>query len=319
MPRVAPPHASPPSPPPPAPGAGAGPSVHLAQLIAKWAPAEGRTESAWPGLRFYRASCPSVRAPVVYEPSLFVVAQGRKRAFLGDRVYTYDPWQYLVLAVPLPVEGEIFEATPEEPYLSLSLAIETPMLTDLLLEMAAVEPSRSARPPVRPGIFVSRMSEPLAAGVARLLGALDSPLDHKILAPLAVREILYHVLAGEQGDLLRSVVQSDSHSQRIAQVLRFLNTHYVEPLEIAAIARAARMSPSTLHHTFKAVTSVSPLQYLKQIRLHQARLLMLQDGLNAGEVAHRVGYSSPSQFSREFKRFFGAPPVQEVQRLREAS
>lgn len=313
------PQTAPLSPPTASPGVDPGSSVNLAELIGKWASAEGRTASAWPGLTFYRASRPSPRAPVVYEPSLFVVAQGRKRAFLGDRVYTYDPWQYLVLSVPLPVEGEIFEATPEEPYLSLSLAIETPMLTDLLLEMAAVEPRRAWRPPVQPGIFVSKMSGPLGAGVARLLHTLESPLDLKILAPLAVREILFHVLAGEQGDLLRSVAQNDSRSQRIAEVLRFLNSHYDEPLEIAAIAKAARMSPSTLHHTFKAVTSVSPLQYLKQIRLHQARLLMLQDGLNAGEVAHRVGYSSPSQFSREFKRFFGAPPLREVQRLREAS
>lgn len=291
---------------------------NLADLISQWAPQEGRNHSSWPGLSFFRATRPSTRIPVVYESCIVVVAQGRKRAFLGEKVYTYDPQNYLVLSVPLPLESEIVEASPEEPYLSLSLQVDVTMVSDLLLEMASGELPPAWRQPVQPGIFVSRMGEDLSGAVTRLLTALGHPLDRRILAPIAAREILYHVLSGEQGGLLRSVAMQDSRSHRIAQVLRFLNEHYGEPLEISTIARAAFMSPSTLHHTFKEVTSVSPLQYLKQIRLHQARMLMLNEGLSAGEAAHRVGYGSPSQFSREFKRLFGAAPTQEVERLRQA-
>ena len=289
----------------------------LADLISQWAPQEGRNYSSFPGLSFFRATRPSTRIPVVYESCIAVVAQGRKRAFLGDKVYTYDPQNYLVLSVPLPLESEIFEASPEEPYLSLTLQVDVTMVSDLLLEMASGELPPAWRQPAQPGIFVSRMSEELSGAVTRLLTALGHPLDRRILAPIATREILYHMLSGEQGGLLRSVAMQDSRSHRIAQVLRFLNEHYGEPLEISTIARAAFMSPSTLHHTFKEVTSVSPLQYLKQIRLHQARMLMLNEGLSAGEAAHRVGYGSPSQFSREFKRLFGAAPTQEVERLRQ--
>lgn len=290
----------------------------LAGIVGRWAPQEGRNASPWPGLSFMRASRPSTRLPVVYKPCICFVAQGSKRAFLGDRIYTYDPRNYLVLSVPLPVESEIFQASPQEPFLSMSLQIEPSAVSDLLLEMADGELDVAQRQPARPGIFVSRMSDGLAGVLARLLGALDDPMDRRILAPLAVREILYHVLSGEQGDLLRAVALHDSRSHRVARVLRFLNTHYDQPLAISTIAREANMSPSALHHTFKEVTSVSPLQYLKQIRLHQARLLMLHGELSAGEVAFRVGYNSPSQFSREFRRLFGIPPTQEIQRLREA-
>lgn len=290
----------------------------LAGLIARWTPHDGRHAAPLPGLSFVRASQPSTRLPVVYKSCLCFVAQGSKRAFVGDRIYTYDPQNYLVLSVPLPFESEIFQASPQEPFLSMALEIDPSVVSGLLLEMGDGDVPPAGRQAVRPGIFVSGMSDGLGGAVARLLAALEHAMDRRVLAPLAVREILYHVLSGEQGDLLRAVALHDSHSHRIAKVVRFLNARYDEPLSISTIAREANMSASALHHTFKEVTSVSPLQYLKQIRLHQARLLMLQEGLSAGEVAHRVGYGSPSQFSREFKRLFGAAPTQEVQRLREA-
>jgi AraC-like DNA-binding protein len=303
------------------------PEDGLVEALSRWAPAEGRHPSPWPGLGFVRASSPSARFPVVYEPCLCFVAQGSKRVFLGDRVYTFDPRNYLVLGMHLPAEAEIFQASPEEPYLSLALRIDGAELSDLLVALAADpaetsdigdgEAPQAARRDAPCGICVSRMNDRLTDALGRLLAALDDPLERRILAPLAIREILYHVLAGEQGSLLRAIALHDSRSQRIAQVLRYLRTHYEEPLDITTIARAARMSPSTLHHTFKEVTSVSPLQYLKQIRLHQARLLMLNDGLGSGEVAFRVGYGSASQFSREFKRLFGVPPTSSAQSLRE--
>lgn len=293
------------------------PPRSLAELIEPWAPHDGRHASPLPGLSFVRMSRPSARLPVVYKSCLCFVAQGSKRAFLGGRVHTYDPQNYLVLSVPLPFESEIFQASAEEPFLSISLQIDPSAVSDLLLEMGERETAPPRPQAAQPGMFVSRMSDSLTGVVARLLTALDSPLDRRILAPLAVREILYHVLSGEQGELLREVVLHDSRSHRIARVVRFLNARYGEPLTISEIAREAHMSPSTLHHTFKEVTSASPLQYLKQIRLHQARLLMLHEGLSAGEASHRVGYGSPSQFSREFKRLFGIAPSQELQRLRE--
>jgi AraC-like DNA-binding protein len=288
----------------------------LLAAIAQRAPQEGRNPSPWPGLSIFRATRPSVRFPVVYEPCLCFVAQGSKRLILGDEEYVYDQSQFLVLALPLPAEAEIFQASPEEPFLSLALQIDAAALSDLLLAMAE-EPQEARHEPAHRAVCVSRMHDALAGAIGRLLDALDDPMDRRILAPLALREILYHALSGEQGSLLRSIALDDSRSHRIAHVLRYLRAHYGEPLDIATIARAARMSPSTLHHTFKEVTSVSPLQYLKQIRLHHARLLLLNDGLNSGEAAHRVGYGSPSQFSREFKRLFGVPPTYAVERLRE--
>jgi len=299
----------------------AAPQDDLVERVARWAPAEGRNPSPWPGLTFFRATTPSVRFPVVYEPSLCFVAQGSKRVFLGDRAYTYDPRNYLVLSIPLPAEAEIFQASPEEPYLSLSLQIDSAQLSDLIVAMAASgtqgEPQAVRREPAQCGACVSRMNDRLTGALGRLLTALESSMERRILAPLALREVLFHVLSGEQGRLLRSIALDESRSHRIAHVLHFLRTHYAEPLDISTIARAARMSPSTLHHTFKEVTSVSPLQYLKQIRLHQARLLMLNDGLSSGEVADRVGYGSASQFSREFKRRFGMPPTSAAESLRE--
>jgi AraC-like DNA-binding protein len=288
----------------------------LADLVARWAPHDGRHATPFPGLSVVRLSRPSARLPVVYKSCICFVAQGSKRAFFGDKVFNYDRQNYLVVSVPLPFETEIFEASPQEPFFSIALQIDPTAVTDLLLEIDAGSAPATAQV-AQPGIFVSPLHEDLGSAVRRLMAALSTPMNRKILAPLAAREILYHVLSGEQGDLLRAVVLHDSRTQRIARVLRFLNAHYGEPLTISAMAREAHMSPSTLHHTFKEVTSVSPLQYLKQIRLHQARLLLMNQGLSAGEVAYRVGYNSPSQFSREFKRLFGAAPTQEIQRLRE--
>lgn len=252
---------------------------------------------------------------MVYQPCVCVVAQGRKRAFLGRETYAYDALNYLVLSVPLPVEGEILEASPEKPFLALRLALDAADLSELLLELgehgAGASRGRACR-----GIFVSKLGDDLLAAVVRLLGALEDPGDRRVLAPLARREILYRLLVGEQGHLLRSFALGESRSHRVARVVRYLQENYDRTLDIATMADVAHMSTSTLHHTFKEVTSVSPLQYLKRIRLHKARLLMVHDGVGAGEAAHRVGYGSPSQFSREFKRLFGAPPAREVERLR---
>jgi AraC-like DNA-binding protein len=239
------------------------------------------------------------------------VAQGRKRAYLGSEVFTYDPLHYLVAAVPLPIETEIVRACPDQPYLALRLRLRAATISEILLEMGDATGKLGNSAPER-GIYTSPLGDALCGAVLRLIGALDDPADRRVLAPMAEREVLYHVLAGDQGKQLRAVALQDGRAHRISQVMRFLQSHFDQPLDIATIADLANMSPSTLHHTFRAVTNSSPLQYLKQIRLHQARLRMLHDGLGAGEAAHRVGYGSDSQFSREYRRLFGVPPGHDV-------
>jgi AraC-like DNA-binding protein len=286
----------------------AGPLPHaLARAIEQWTPVSGRHATSWPGLEFVRADSPRPRAPVVMEPCLCIVAQGRKRAYLGGDAFTYDPLHYLVVAVPLPIETEIIQATPGQPYPALLLRLQTTTISEILLEMDGTAGRIDRGGPGR-GMYTSPLSAALYGAVLRLVGTLSDPTERRVLAPMAEREVVYHLLVGEQGSLLQALAFQDSHAHRIAQVLRFLHEHYERPLDVATMARVANMSPSTLHHTFREVTNSSPLQYLKRIRLHRARLLMLHDGLGVGEAAHQVGYGSDSQFSREYRRYFGVPP-----------
>lgn len=280
--------------------------------LERFALKEGANQSAWPGLSIFRADDRAARIPVVYDPCICFVGHGRKRVHLAGRDYTYDPLHYLVVGVPLPVEAEIIDAGADSPFLSLRLDVDVPVLSELLMDAKHVsEPDEAPR-----AIYASPMNANLSDAVIRLLKSLHDENDARVLAPLAVREVLYHILAGEQGERLRAVALRDSRAHRINAVLRYMRDNYRRPLNVDELARQAHMSTSTFHHNFKSVTSISPLQYLKKIRLHQARFLMLHDGANAGEAADAVGYNSPSQFTREFKRLFGTPPTQEVKRLR---
>jgi AraC-like DNA-binding protein len=264
------------------------------------------------GVEVARVSHSVPRAPVVYEPKILIVGQGRKRAYLDGEVYRYDPYNYLVLSVPLPAECET-EASPEEPLLLLAVNVEPTMLGEMMLEMD--EPM----PPVGPtprGISTTPMTEELGGAICRLLECLKSPLDSRILGRQTVREVVYRVLQGEQGGTLRALASRDEHLSRIARVLRHVHVEYGKPLSVEELARKAGMSVTAFHHYFKRVTASTPLQYLKRIRLDQARRLMAHDGYNAGTAARAVGYESPSQFSREFKRLFGVTPVEEVEQTR---
>jgi AraC-like DNA-binding protein len=254
------------------------------------------------------------RAPVVYQPGIFILVQGRKRGFLGDQMYVYDQHNYLVTSVPLPLECET-EATPEQPLLGVAVNIDLGSLAELLLEMDERLPDISASPR---GIYATPLDAELGGAAIRLLEALRSPVEARILGPQIVREITYRVLCGPQGGALRALATRHSHSGRIGKVLRHVHSHYAAPLDVETLAEEASMSVSAFHHHFKAVTSTSPLQYLKTIRLHQARLLMVHEGINASVAAQRVGYESPSQFSREFKRLFGSNPSTEAARVRAA-
>jgi len=282
----------------------------LARLVGSIAAEDGLFETNWPGLMVSRISTPLLRQPIPYKPSLCVVVQGRKQIFLGQRAYTYDPHNYLVVPMALPLEMEVARATTKNPVLGLGLDLDLTTISELLLNVDGPPLTLPTVSQSQPAIFVSRVSSTLQGALIRLLRLVADPTDLRILGPSIVREILYRVLQGEQGGQLRNLVLQDSSSHRIAGITRFLNEHYSERLSIDDIARVAGMSTSALHHKFREVTSMSPLQYLKKIRLHHARTLMVARGLNASEAGYKVGYANPSQFSREFKRLFGVPPVQ---------
>ena len=286
----------------------------LADLLSRLATGEGYSQSILDGVRFMRATRYIPRAPVVYEPGIIIIAQGRKRGFLGGQVYTYDPKNYLVLSVPLPFECET-EGSLDQPLLGLSVRVDPATIAELLLEMDDLPAAAVALPR---GIFATPLDEGLCDAATRLLESLKSPADAKILGPQIVREMTYRVLRGPQGDALRAVAARHSNFGQITKALHRIHTDYSGSLDVETLARESGMSVSTFHHNFKAVTSSSPLQYLKTIRLHKARLMMVHEGLGAGIAASRVGYESPSQFSREFKRLFGNSPAEEAARVRVA-
>jgi AraC-like DNA-binding protein len=287
--------------------------AELAERATRLAPHEGIQECALRGVAIMRANSPSVPTPSVYEPSLCIVVQGRKRSLVGNEVYYYDPLNYLTVSVTLPATGHILEATPDRPYLCLRLELDVRMIGELLLQ---VDRSALAPPASDRGLYVARTSPQLLDAVLRLMRLLDQPRDAEILAPLIMREIHYRVLTGEMGYRLRELCVVDSQVNRVARVIELLRKRFTEALRIEDLAAVAHMSESSLHHRFKAVTAMSPMQFQKHLRLHEARRLMLTEGLEAAAAAHRVGYESPSQFSREYRRLFGAPPRREIERVR---
>ena len=284
----------------------------LVHLLGEVAVREGFHPTAVDGVRVLRRSEPHPRNPIVYYPNIVIVGQGRKRAYLGDEVYTYDAFNYLVSSVPIPAECET-EATLEEPILMVAIDVEPTMIGELILEID--EFSMPAGPTPR-GLSTTPMGEELAGAVIRLLECLKTPLDSHVLGRQMVREIAYRVLLGEQSGSLRALASRDHHFARIARAMKFIHVKHARPLTVEEMARCAGMSVPAFHHHFKLVTASSPLQYLKRIRLDRARRLMVHDGYNASTAARAVGYESPSQFSREFKRLFGVTPVEEASQAR---
>jgi AraC-like DNA-binding protein len=285
---------------------------HLASLLNELAVHEGPQRTLIEGVELSRRSQPSLRIPVVYQPNIVIVGQGRKRCYLGGEVYQYDPFNYLVLSVPLPAESE-WEASPEEPVLILAINPDPAMLGEMILDLD--EPLPPARPISR-GISTTPMSEELTGAAIRVLECLKSERDSRMLGRHLVREVVYRVLCGEQGGALRALASRDDHFTRIVRVLKQVHAEYAKPLGAEGMARRAGMSVSAFNHHFKLVTATSPLQYLKRIRLDNAKRLMSHDGYNASTAARAVGYESPSQFSREFKRLFGVTPVEDAEQIR---
>ena len=267
------------------------------------------------GKSTFAASAPSPIIHTLYRPALCIMAQGQKVVRLESESYCYDPLHYLVASVTLPVTGEVTLATADEPYLSLRLDIDPAELGELIASAGPIGvPSRGSGR----GLHVDRLDAPLLDAVLRLLRLMEAPRDIAMLAPLIRREILYRLLCSPQGQLLRDIATADSQAHRVNRAIEWLNRHYDEPLRIDELARVANLSTSTLHHRFKAVTAMSPLQYQKQLRLQEARRLMLCGNLDVSSAGYRVGYESPSQFSREYSRLFGEPPVRDLARLRSA-
>jgi AraC-like DNA-binding protein len=287
----------------------------LTTRVARLAPVDGTHQSAFPALALNRGSKPTVCMPTVCQPCLGFVVQGRKRALLNDEVFHYDALNYLVVSVTLPMMGQVVEATTDRPFLSLRLELDLDEIARLLLELG----DRGAAPVAADrALFIARMDEPLLDAVLRMVKLLDTPEDIAVLGPAVQREIYYRVLRGELGQRLVDLAERESGNHRIVRAVEWLKQRYAEPLRIEDLADAVHMSPSALHHRFKAVTAMSPLQYQKHLRLHEARRLMFADGIECATAGHRVGSESPSQFSREYRRLFGAPPRVEIARLRDS-
>jgi AraC-like DNA-binding protein len=267
-------------------------------------------------LDFGRESSVATSLHGVSEPMLAIVVQGKKAALLGEETYQYGAAQYLVVSVDLPISGFIVEATPDRPYLGFKLDLDPSQLCDLITAQSSAIASQRVTS-VR-GFFVSTADVRLLDCALRLTRLLDTPQDIPILAPMIIREIYYHLLVGEQSEAVRQIATSGSNMQRIASVLRLIKADFAQPMRVEALAEQASMSASSFHYHFKEVTSMSPLQYQKQLRLLEARRLMLTENSDASNAAYQVGYESPSQFSREYSRMFGAPPIRDIERLRTA-
>ena len=247
----------------------------------------------------------------ICEPAFALVAQGKKRTVLGDQVFQYGAGQYLVVSVDLPLVGQVVRASREEPYLALAMTLKPAKIAELLLQ--AGTRSESAEPR---GLAVSRASEELLDPVVRLLRMMDRRSDVAILAPMLEREILWRLLAGEQGATVRAIGLADSRLSHINRTIRWIRAHFAEPLSMDELAQVASMASSTFYRSFRAVTSMSPLQFQKQLRLHEARSRLIAGQRDIAGIGYEVGYGSPSQFSREYFRMFGAPPGKDAERLR---
>jgi AraC-like DNA-binding protein len=268
------------------------------------------------GLHFNRSSSPSECLHSVSVPAFCAIAQGKKEVFLGSDRYQYDPMHYLLATVELPIVSQILEASQAKPYLSLRLDLDPTLVSSVMVETG--HPSSRSRADVK-AIDVSPLDANLLDAIVRLVRLLDSPAEAHVLAPLIKREIIYRLLVGEQGARLRHIAVLGGYTHHIARAVARLRQDFNQPLRIENIAQELGMSVSGFHHHFKSVTAMSPLQFQKQLRLQEARRLMLGETLDASSAAYRVGYDDASHFNREYKRLFGAPPMRDVERLREAA
>ena len=287
----------------------------LGKSIARCTEKGEQHTTAVPGLALYRRIEPT--GPItgmMYEPSICLVAQGAKRVLLGDDTYVYDAHHYLITSVHLPTIVQIITASPEKPYLGLRLKLDLREISQLMVDSNLPQPraQQSGR-----GMATGEVTLPLLTAFQRLIDLLAEQQDIPILAPVIKREIIYRLLVGDQGERLRQIASAGSQSHQIARAIDWLKGNFTEPLSIDDLAAQASMSTSTFHHHFRSMTALSPLQFQKQLRLQEARRLMLAEHMDAATAAFQVGYESPSQFSREYNRQFGAPPLRDIANLRQ--
>jgi AraC-like DNA-binding protein len=282
--------------------------------IARWTAQGEQHITAVPGLSLFRRDEPTESISAMYEPSICLVAQGAKRVLLGHDTYVYDAHHYLITSVHLPTVVQIITASREKPYLGLRLKLDQREISQLMVDSNLPPPraQQSSR-----GMATGEVTLPLLTAFQRLIDLLGEHQDIAILAPIIQREIIYRLLVGDQGERLRQIASTGSQSRQIARAIDWLKGNFTQPLRIDDLATQVNMSTSTFHHHFRTLTALSPLQYQKSLRLNEARRLMLTERLDATTAAFQVGYESASQFSREYSRFFGAPPLRDVTDLRQ--
>ena len=287
----------------------------LAVKIGTCAQSLGENSTPIPGLAVYSRTKPTACFLATYEPSLSVFVQGRKRINLGGNIYHCDESSFLLTSIDVPVESQIIEASEKAPLLSMFLRLDMPMVREVMSreELPELKTLNQSR-----GLAVGETTVGLLDACIRLIDLLDTPEDIPFLSYLILREIIYRVLRTPQGERLRAIATTGDLSYRTARAISWLRANYAKPLHLEELAGVARMGVSTLHHQFRALTAMSPLQYQKQLRLQTARQRMLMDGMDATSAAYEVGYESVSQFNREYGRFFGQPPMRDIKALRAA-
>jgi AraC-like DNA-binding protein len=284
-------------------------TARMVQLMERLAPVEGYNLSVLDDVRFLRSNRPLTRTPVLYDPGIVILCQGRKRGYLGDDVYLYDAQHYLVVSVPVPFTMET-DASEREPMLAVYMRLDLQLASELMMQVDEHLGPCQAQPK---GMYASPMDDSLRASTLRFLEAMSDPVEAAILGPSLVREIYYRILTGEQGGSMRAALDRQGHFGKVTRAIRKIHSCYEQRLDVESLAQEASMSVPSFHLHFRTVTDSSPMQYLKSTRLHQARLLMLRNDMTAATAAFNVGYESASQFSREFKRFFGRTPLAEIE------
>ena len=285
----------------------------LARKIAGHAQSLGENPTPIPGLGLYRRTTPTACFLATYEPSLTVFVQGRKRINLGGTLYHCDESSFLLTSIDVPVQSQIIAATEEVPLLTMYLRLDMPTVREVISREELPEPVTSIH---SHGLAVGETTVGLLSAGSRLIDLLETPEDIPFLSHLIQREIVYRILRTPQGERLRAIATTGDLSHRTARAIAWLRANYTKPLHMEELATVARMGVSTLHHQFRALTAMSPLQYQKQLRLQSARQRMLIDRVDATSAAYEVGYESVSQFNREYSRFFGQPPMRDIKNLR---
>ncbi len=293
--------------------AGSQPFGELATLVDRYSSGDGSHSTAVTGLKCLKFSAVNMATPTVYNPSICVVAQGSKKVLLEGEAFRYAPAQYLAVSVDLPLLGQVIEASARKPYLCLQIDLDPRLMSEFISQSGseAWAQGETAR-----GLFVGKLDESMIDAILRLARLLDAPKDIPALAPMRMREFHYRMLSGAHGSAIAQIAIAGSTTQKISDVIRKMKSDLTRSISVEDLAARVHMSPSSFHQHFKAVTAMSPLQYLKRLRLTEARQIMLTESTDAASTAYRVGYESPSQFSREYARMFGAPPIRDIAGLR---